>query len=209
MLRIISELKRRNVFRVAGAYVVIAWLMIQIADTLGPILRLPEWITSAIALIMLLGFIPALLFSWVYEITPEGVKKESEIDRSRSITGDTAKKLNLVLLIAVVVAVTLFAYQQLGSHDDREGEAELEALNTDQEQSQGDGKSESNSASPSIAVLPFADLSEARDQEYFADGISEEILNALVKASGLKVAGRTSSFSFKNKDVTLFGSPLS
>ncbi len=200
----IKELNRRNVFRVAAAYVVISWLLIQVADTLTPALRLPESLVSAITLILILGFIPTLLFSWAYEITPDGVKKESEVDRTQSVTAQTAKKLDIITLIALIGVVALVAWQQLQPTVNKASEI-VDKKNETIELTppQKPKKNDVQPKEQSIAVLPFADMSQDADQEYFADGISEEILNALVKATGLRVAGRTSSFSFKGKDSTI------
>ena len=199
----IKELKRRNVFRVAVAYAVISWLLIQVADTLTPALRLPDWIVSAISLVLLLGFIPSMLFSWAYEITPEGIKKESEVDRNNSVTAHTAKKLDIITLISVLGLAGLIVWQQL-----RPTTPIAQPVPAVIEQSPtvikaAPQKIIDKPQEESIAVLPFADMSQDGNQEYFADGISEEILNALVKATGLRVAGRTSSFSFKGKDATI------
>ena len=109
----IKELKRRNVIRVAAAYIVIGWLLLQVADTLTPALHLPEWIASAIALVLILGIIPTLLFSWAYELTPEGFKKDSEVDDSTPNTTQTAKKLDVITLVAVAGIAVLIGWQQI------------------------------------------------------------------------------------------------
>ncbi|NVJ65946.1 MAG: hypothetical protein HWE16_05605 [Gammaproteobacteria bacterium] len=196
------ELKRRNVFRVAVAYAVIGWLLLQVADILTPALHLPEWIVSAITLILILGFIPVMLFSWAYEITPEGIKKEKEVVRSESITNETAKKLDIITLIAVMGLAGLIIWQQFQPEKSTPLEVSQATTKTPETKSQAEAIP-LHPQENSIAVLPFADMSPDSDQEYFADGISEEILNALVKATGLRVAGRTSSFSFKGKDATI------
>jgi len=201
---IFSELKRRNVIRVAAAYVVIGWLLLQVADTLTPALHLPEWIMSAIALVLILGIVPVLLFSWVYELTPEGLKKDSEVDKSTSDTSQTAKKLNVITIAAVVGIAALIGWQQLNPpmHSevldkvvDDTGLQEAPIAET------GDGIVDA-----SIAVLPFADLSPDNDQSHFSDGIAEEILNVLVRIESLKVASRTSAFGFKGQEA--LGIPL-
>jgi len=201
---IFSELKRRNVIRVAAAYVVIGWLLLQVADTLTPALHLPEWIMSAIALVLILGIVPVLLFSWVYELTPEGLKKDSEVDKSTSDTSQTGKKLNVITIVAVVGIAALIGWQQFNSpmHSevldkvvDDTGLQEAPIAET------GEGIVDA-----SIAVLPFADLSPDNDQSHFSDGIAEEILNVLVRIESLKVASRTSAFGFKGQEA--LGIPL-
>ena len=123
-MSLFSELKRRNVFRVAAAYVVISWLLLQVADILTPALHLPEWILSAIALVLMLGFIPVMLFSWAYELTPEGLKKDSEVDKSTSDTSQTAKKLDVITLVAIAGVVALVAWQQFNQPASQRAEIE-------------------------------------------------------------------------------------
>ena len=110
---LISELKRRNVIRVAAAYVVIGWLLLQVADTLTPALHLPDWILSAIALVLILGIVPVLLFSWAYELTPDGLVRDKEVDRSASDTSQTAKKLNVITIAAVIGIALLIGWDHL------------------------------------------------------------------------------------------------
>jgi adenylate cyclase len=112
-MKLLKELKRRNVIRVGAAYVVIGWLLLQVADTLTPALHLPEWIMSGIALVLILGIIPTLLFSWAYELTPDGIKKDSEVDQTNSGTSQTAKKLDVITLVAVIAIAVLIAWQQM------------------------------------------------------------------------------------------------
>lgn len=190
----LGELRRRNVVRVAIAYAAIAWLVIQLADFLIPALQLPEWTHSLILLLVVIGAVPALVFSWAFELTPEGLKRTEEVDPDLSVTHATAKRLDIVTLAAlVVVAGLIFADRMFPEKRPGPG-PDSAAVESD----------------PSIAVLPFADLSAEGDQEYFADGVSEEILNTLAKIRALKVAGRTSSFAFKgrNEDLRVIGQTL-
>ncbi|TDR22355.1 tetratricopeptide repeat protein [Marinicella litoralis] len=202
MSGLFSELKRRNVFRVAAAYLVIGWLLLQVVDTVVPALHMPAWIISAITLVLILAFIPVVLFSWAYELTPDGLKKDSAVDKSKSVSSQTAKKLDVITLIAVVGVASLFVYQQIFpvSHNQSEMSGKPTKI-------QG---STQDVAAKSIAVLPFADMSIEGDQAYFADGISEELLNVLAQVDGLKVAARTSSFKFRGDehDIVEIGSAL-
>ncbi len=196
MSSLFQEFKRRNVFRVAVAYAIISWLVVQVADTAVPALRLPEWVPSLIFLLIALGFLPTLIFAWAFELTPEGIKREKDVDRTQSITGDTGKKLNQVTLLALALVVILVITDRFI--------APREASQTTAAAVQApDGE-------VSIAVLPFADMSPDRDQDYFSDGITEEILNDLAKLKLMKVAGRTSSFAFKgrNEDLRDIGEAL-
>jgi TolB-like protein/Flp pilus assembly protein TadD len=193
MSTLFQEFKRRNVIRVAVAYAVMSWLVLQVADMAVPALQLPEWVNSLILLLLVLGFVPVLVFAWAFELTPEGIKLQKEVDRDQSITRETGKKLNHITLAALALVVVFVI-----------GERFLfPPASAPVEQSLASGD-------VSIAVLPFTDMSPNRDQDYFSDGISEEILNGLAKLKTMKVAGRTSSFAFKgrNEDLREIGSAL-
>ena len=181
----IKELKRRNVIRVAGAYVIAAWLLLQVSDTLIPALHLPEWFHSGVAFFLILGFPLALIFAWAYELTPEGLKKEKDVDRSTSTTQVTGRKLDFAIIAALVLALGYFAYDEFVIEPAQETDSAQEIVTTDIQKS--------------IAVLPFVNMSSDPEQEHFSDGLSEEILNLLAKIPDLKVIGRTSSFAFKGK----------
>jgi len=185
----IEEFKRRNVFRVAMAYLVLTWLVLQVADTAAPLLHLPEWVNSLVLFILALLFIPTLIFAWAFEMTPDGIKRQEEVDRDQSITGETGRKLDYITIAALVLVLLVFAGERLFFSAEEPAIAERAAPSTN--------------GQVSIAVLPFADMSPDKDQEYFSDGISEEILNGLAKLQAMKVAGRTSSFAFKNRNADL------
>ncbi len=191
-----DELKRRNVFKVAVAYAVVSWVLLQIVDVLAPILELPEFAAKLVFVLLLIGAIPALIFSWAFEITPEGIKKESEVDRTRSITSSTGQKLNYVIVGSLVIAVGLLLVERQST----QGSVDADA----------DEVIETATLDPSIAVLPFVNMTPDPEQEFFSDGISEEILNSLAAVQELKVAGRTSSFAFKgqNQDLRIIGEAL-
>jgi TolB-like protein len=187
-----EELKRRNVFRVAVFYVVASWLILQVAELLFDALALPDsWLRLVLAL-LILGMPLVLVLSWVFELTPEGVKREKDVDRSRSITPQTGKRMNAVIVVLLVLAISTVALDRLlpEAAPVAEPAAELRSDPVVYE-----------AAANSIAVLPFADLSPSGDQEYFSDGIAEEILNVLVRVEGLKVASRTTSWGFKGQEA--------
>ena len=182
-----GELKRRNVVRVAIAYAVVSWLLLQVADVVLDNIEAPTWVFQAILLLLVIGFPVAIIFAWAFELTPEGLKKEKDVDSGQSITHITGRKIDYLVIVALVLALGFFAVDKFAT---KPGTAET--------------------ADRSIAVLAFTDLSPQGDQEYFSDGISEELLNVLAKIPGLRVAARTSSFQFKgqNRDVIDIGEQL-
>jgi TolB-like protein/Tfp pilus assembly protein PilF len=190
-----NELKRRNVFRVGIAYVVIAWLLAQVADLAFENFGTHDWAIKTLLLILVLGFPLALFFAWAFELTPEGIKKEKEVDRSQSITPKTGRKLDYTIIALLVLALGYFIWE---SRFEEKGSEPISVETVSHEEGAVTQEMGSD-PNASIAVLPFADLSAEGDQEYFADGISEELLNVLVRVEGLTVASRTSSFAFKGQ----------
>jgi TolB-like protein/Tfp pilus assembly protein PilF len=193
-----AELKRRNVFRVAIFYVVTAWLVIEVAETVLPIFDVPEGVLRGLVVLLVIGLVPALGLSWIYELTPDGIKRDAGASPEPAAT--TSHKLNWATLVVAVAAIGLLIYDRLTP----EGPV---VPNPTAAVTDGAGQVASPAATTaaatsdaSIAVLPFADLSPGSDQEYFADGMAEEILNALVRVQGLEVASRTSSFGFKGQE---------
>jgi uncharacterized membrane protein YhdT len=183
MNRLFAELRRRNVFRVAGVYAVVGWLLAQVAATLEGAVGLPGWFDGMVVSLLLIGFPIAVILAWAFELTPEGVKRTAAVPNGESITPKTGKTLDYVIIVGLALVVIVVVADRL-TPEKTQTVAAIE---------QGTGAAPSDA---SIAVLPFADLSPAGDQEYFSDGISEEILNVLAKIEGLKVASRTSSFAF-------------
>jgi TolB-like protein/thioredoxin-like negative regulator of GroEL len=180
-MSLFDELKRRNVFRVAIAYILLGWAVLQGADFLLDLAGAPEWVIRVFAIAGLVGFPFALFLAWAFELTPEGIKRESEVDRSQSITPSTGKTLNRVIIGLLVLIIVLMAVERMffaGRSEPVAGSAETAMPKT-------------------IAVLPFSDLTQAQDQGWFADGLAEEIINALVRVPDLQVAARTSSFAYK------------
>jgi TolB-like protein len=198
-----EELKRRNVFKVGTAYVVLAWLLAQITDVFLEPFGAPDWVIKTILLVLVAGFPLALFFAWAFEMTPEGIKKEKDVDRNESITHETGQKLNLAIIFILVLALGYFAFDKFVL--DVERDAELVRATEDIA-----AAAEAKPGQKSIAVLPFVNMSEDTSNEYFSDGISEEILNSLARVKELKVAGRTSSFAFKgqNQDLRKIGDAL-
>ena len=191
-----NELKRRNVFKVAAAYIIVGWLIMQAGEVMRPALHLPGWVNSMLAFFLILGFPLALIFAWAFEMTPEGLKKEKDIDRSQSMVDVTSRKLNLTITVVLVLALALFAFDKFVLSAGRETTAVETALQeATQEASTKTGKS--------IAVLPFVNMSDDASNEFFADGISEEMLNLLAKIPELRVTSRSSAFSYKGKDFKI------
>jgi TolB-like protein/tetratricopeptide (TPR) repeat protein len=201
---VIAELKRRNVVRVAVLYGLAAWLILQVADVLVPALGLPDSAMRLVALLLLLGFPLVLIFSWVYELTPEGLKKQHEVDREQSITHETGRKINYLIGALAVLAIAVVAAERFMPR------TEPVPVATEAAPAAPAVETPAPAEARSIAVLPFADMSAGKDQEYFADGLSEELLNLLAKLPELRVIGRTSSFQFKgrNEDLRVIGEKL-
>ncbi len=190
---IFSELKRRNVIRVALAYIVTAWLLLQVVDVVLNNIEAPDWVFQAILLILAIGFPIALIFAWAYEMTPEGLKKEKDVDRSKSITPVTGRKLDFIIIGMLVLALGYFLWERQAYLAPSGDPASAELADA------GTG----SMIRRSIAVLPFINMSSDQEQEWFADGLTEEILNALTRAPDLLVAARTSSFTFKGSSASI------
>jgi TolB-like protein/Tfp pilus assembly protein PilF len=189
-MSLLAELKRRNVIRIAIAYGAFAWLIVQLVETVLPVFGVPDAVIRTLFILLAIGFIPALVFAWVYELTPDGLKRETEVDRSQSITPQTGKRLDKVIILVLGIALAYFAVDKFVLDPSRDARMIEEAIS---------GGIPDNS----IAVLPFVNMSRDPDNEFFSDGVAEELLNLLAQASGLRVASRTSSFYFKNKDVAI------
>jgi adenylate cyclase len=173
-------------------------LLIEVSATTFPMLRLPEWTATFVAVLMMIGFPVALIFAWAFELTPEGLKKERDVGRSQSITRITGRKFDYLIIAVLVLALGFLAFDKIVLDPSRDADLVRATTKSVTEQTVSDN---ARAAKNSIAVLPFTDLSPAGDQEYFSDGIAEEILNVLVRIDGLKVASRTSSFGFKGQEV--------
>ena len=192
-----TELKRRSVFRVAALYAIGSWLLLQVGDILFGLMGLPDWALRLVLGILLLLFPAALVLAWIYELTPEGIRRERDIAADDNIAHETRHKLNIAVLAAVALALLALAIDRMLPEQavvvPAEQEASAEPVQTPPAATQA-------VPAASIAVLPFADMSPQGDQAYFSDGIAEEILNVLVDVDGLAVASRTSSFQFRNRE---------
>ena len=198
------ELKRRNVFRVGIAYLALAWLLTEVSGTLFPAFGVPDWGVRFVVIVFALGFVPALIISWVYELTSEGLKREKEVVRDASITHLTAKRLDMFTIGLIVVALAFIMTDRLwlSPRFAQPIAAPAESV-TDKVQPSGPESTDPQYPPNSIAVLPFVNMSDDTGNEYFSDGISEELLNLLAKIPELRVIARTSSFAYKGKDVKI------
>jgi adenylate cyclase len=174
-----AELQRRNVYKVGIAYGVVSWLLIQVTTQLFPVFEIPAWAARTVVVVLLLGFPIALVLAWAYELTPDGLQRTDEIELSKPVARRTARTLDFVIIgvLLAVIGVMVFRYY-------RPGQAPNE-----------------NVPQKSIAILPFIDLSPTKEQDYFSDGITDQIINSLAHVHGLLVVARTTAFSFKNKDM--------
>mgnify|MGYP001826013348 FL=1 len=194
-----SELKRRNVVRVSIAYIVVSWLLIQAAGVLEPALLLPDWVDRVVTVLLLIGFPVVILFAWAFELTPDGVKLTRDVDRSRSVTQVTGKKLEYFTIAALSLVVVFFVIREffpLGVEETTQAVVQDNPVAAEAVMAE-------EPVIPSIAVLPFEDYSENADQDHFSRGIAEEILNLLAKTRGLRVAARTSSFAFAGSEIDI------
>jgi TolB-like protein len=200
-MSLIEELKRRNVFRVGLAYVLVAWVTLQGADFVLDLIGAPDWVIRALAVSVAIGLPVALVFAWAFELTPEGIKREHEVDRTTSITPTTGRRLDrlIIVFLGVLVAWLLFDEFYL---EPREAAGPKTAMQAEVGDDRG-APGSPDFAPKSIAVLPFADLSQGQDQAWFADGLAEEILNALARAPDLLVASRTASFAYRDTEQPL------
>jgi TolB-like protein/Tfp pilus assembly protein PilF len=196
----LEELKRRNVGRVAILYIILGYVVLETFGVFVHLLDLPPWVGRSAVLLVVLGFPVALLIAWIYEITPEGLKPTDEVAPHQSIRHLTGRRLDRAIIAVLAVALAYFVIDKfwLSSHK-AVAPPVLSTHTTPAATVQPVAATPENS----IAVLPFVDMSEKHDQEYFSDGLSEELIDQLAKMPGLKVIARTSSFSFKGKPNTV------
>ena len=194
MASLFTELKRRNVFRVAAAYAVVGWLAVEIASVVLPALLAPEWVHRVLTFLVILGFPIVLIFAWAYELTAEGLKREKDVDRSQSITPQTGRKLDFMVIGLLSVALIYFV-----STHDWSGESDAVVQTSGEETSRA-----------SVAVLPFANRSALADDAFFAEGIHDDILTSLAKIGSLKVISRTSMLEYQDttKNMKTIGEEL-
>ena len=182
MPNFITEMKRRNVFRVGVAYTVVAWVIAQAFDLAADNFAAPDWVMKVSLAVLVAGLPVALILAWAFELTPDGVKKTEDVPATQSITPRTGRRINYVITTALVLALAFIAWDKLGQNETTADSAVIDK---------------------SVAVLPFSDLSELQDQEWFTDGLTEEILNSLARLPELQVTARTSSFEFKNANTDI------
>jgi adenylate cyclase len=187
MSGLFQELKRRNVFRVAIAYIAVAWLVLQVSDIVFESFGTPDWVMKTLMFVLAIGFPLAVLFAWAFEMTPEGIKKERDVDRSESITAQTGQKLNRTIIVVLLAAVGFLLVDKFMLRQPASETPTATVAATEK----------------SVAVLPFVAMSRGPDDEYFADGLTEEILNSLTRVPELLVTARTSAFHFKGRDIPI------
>jgi len=196
-MSLFNELKRRNVFRVGMGYVILSWLLAQVADLMLENFGAPGWVIKSFLGFLIIGFPLALFFAWAFEMTPDGIKPEREVDRSTSITGQTGQKLNNVIIGILVIALAWFVLDKFSSTPEVVAPAIVAQTTTTET------GNKQPAAAKSVAVLPFVAMSSGPDDEYFADGLTEEILNSLAQLPELLVTARTSAFHFKGQDIPI------
>ncbi len=193
-----AELKRRNVIRLAIAYVAISWLLIQVVETLFPIYGLSDAAIRTVVAVIAVGFIPTLVITWIFELTPDGLKRDAEVDHDDPGMRASRKTLDRIILLILALGIGYLAFDKFVLDPARDIEMVEQAV----QQARSDTLL-SSYGDKSIAVLPFVNMSSDVEQEYFSDGISEEVLNLLTKVTGLRVISRTSAFSYKGSDKTV------
>src|SRR5438132_12426625 len=176
-----AELKRRNVYKVAVAYAIVGWLLVQVATQVFPFFEIPNWAVRLVVLAIVIGFPIALVIAWAFELTPEGLKRTEDVDRAAAAQRPRHRAWIFVVIIAGAMSLGLFFLGRITAPSKQSGINEV--------------------SSKSIAVLPFVNMSSDKEQDYFSDGLSEELLNQLAQVPQLRVIARTSSFSFKGKEV--------
>jgi TolB-like protein len=185
---LLGELRRRNVIRAAGLYLVGAWLVVQVAGTILPMFEAPAWIARTIVVALAIGFLPAMAAAWVFELTPEGLKRDAEVPPEASIAPHTARRLDRAIILVLAVALVFFAVDKFVLSPQRE------AART----AAPPAAAQAKASERSIAVLPFANHSSDPEQTYFSDGLAEDLITALAQFDGLKVIARNSSFRFRD-----------
>src|SRR5882757_700382 len=193
-INLFAELKRRNVIRAAGLYLVGAWLVVQVAGTVLPMFGAPEWLPRTIGVLLAIGFVPAVIFSWVFELTPEGLKRDEDVAPEQSTTPQTGRRMDRMIIVVLVLALGYFAFDKFVLTP-RRGAALVSSASPNESKSVINEKS--------IAVLPFENRSRDPDNAYFADGIQDEILTRLAKIADLKVISRTSTQHYKSAPENL------
>ena len=192
----LEELKRRNVGRVAILYIILGYVVLEVFGVFVHLLDLPPWVGRSAVLLVVLGFPIALLIAWIYEITPEGLKPTDQVAPHKSIRHLTGRRLDRAIIAVLAVALSYFVIDKFWLSSHRAVATPTQSTRTTPTTS---GPSAAAISEKSVAVLPFVDMSETKDQEYFADGMTEDLLDLLSRVADLRVIARTSSFAFKGK----------
>jgi TolB-like protein len=203
-LSFLAELRRRNVIRMAGLYLVGAWLVVQVAGTVLPWFGVADTVLRGLVVVLAIGFPAALAFSWVFELTPEGLKRDADVPPEQSIAPQTARRMDRMIILVLALALVYFGFDKFVLSPRREAAQAAAALA--QATAAATPATPATGAKPAprtIAVLPFVNMSTDPENEFFSDGLSEEILNSLARIDGMQVVGRTSSFQFKGKNTDL------
>ncbi len=200
MAKLFQELKRRNVFKVAAAYLVVCWVIVEVSSTVFPVLQFPDWTVGFVTVLLLLGFPIACLFAWAFELTSEGLVPSDKVDPDHSIAHLTGRKLDFVIIAFLAIGLVYFFWESRVADEPASDPTVQTPVPGQQRQT---AISTGAMEPPSIAVLPFVNLSDDKSQAYFADGLSEELLNLLAQTRGLKVTARTSSFAFKGQNKSI------
>jgi TolB-like protein/tetratricopeptide (TPR) repeat protein len=216
MASLLAELKRRNVYRVALAYLILGWIVLQITDIVAPALHLPEWTITLVTFLGIIGFPFAMFFTWAFEMTPKGLKRTAEVHPDESISHETGSQINRLIFAMMAMAILVLLVDRLFYRVEQSpatseiNQAAGESMATASAVDSQPASAAAGGKPRSIAVLPFVNMSNDPDQEFFSDGISEELLNGLARIGELRVAARTSSFAFKgkNQDITEIGNKL-
>ena len=194
-MSLFAELKRRNVVRVAGLYLVGAWLLVQVASTVLPMYDAPAWLARSIVTALVIGFIPALVFAWVFELTPDGLKRDAEVPADQSISVKTARRMDRLIMVVLAAALAYFGFDRFVLLPQRQAALLTEATRAGAEQARVQARKAD--VYQSIAVLPFDNRSGKTDQEYFSDGLTDELTTTLSRIASLKVIARTSASRYK------------
>jgi len=195
-----DELRRRNVFRVGIAYVVVAWLTMQVTDVVINNIEAPAWVFQVMMLVLAVGFPIVIIFAWAFEMTPEGIKKEKDVDRTQSVTHKTGRKLDRMIIGIMAVVIAFLVLDRFVLQDERG--AQKEVVDTELVVVEDEPESAADTG-PSVAVLPFVNMSDDASNEYFSDGLTETLLHMLAQLPNLHVAARTSSFAFKGQNSSI------
>ena len=199
----LSELKRRKVFRVGIAYAAAGWLTVQVASVFFPIFHAPEWVLQVFATVIILGFPVALILAWAFEVTPSGVMRTADVPADQSARSSTGRRLEVVVVAVLALLVAILVVERFSKVEDAADDlVEVPALPPNPALPPTENSDGTTSARKSVAVLPFVNLSSDPEQEYFSDGLTEDLLNRLAQIPSLKVPARSSSFHFKgNTDL--------